>query len=153
MAQAVKHSQQTPRIVDGLCNRFGAPKEALLHHGQDMAIYVGLKGAQEDPAKFFDWLNQYAHLPFHSLPTTLYGAQVEKILSFPRDGCLSPWLFENLELAMKKSGCTVRKGLSLQKVFVEPCPVDSSQVRVSKVLLVDTDWLGKEEVVSVGKLF
>jgi len=65
---------------------------------------------------------------------------------------LSPWLFENLELALKKTRCAVRKGMSLQKLFVEPCPEDSSQVRVSKVLLVDTASL-KEEVVSVGKLF
>eukprot|EP00746_Dinoflagellata_sp_MGD_P159446 gnl/MRDRNA2_/MRDRNA2_86705_c0_seq1.p1 gnl/MRDRNA2_/MRDRNA2_86705_c0~~gnl/MRDRNA2_/MRDRNA2_86705_c0_seq1.p1 ORF type:complete len:843 (+),score=122.37 gnl/MRDRNA2_/MRDRNA2_86705_c0_seq1:187-2715(+) len=152
MAQAVKHSQQTPKIVEGLKVHYGVPTEALLHHGKDKAIYVGLRGAQEDPAKFFEWLNQYAHLPFHSLPTHLYGPQVEKILSFPRDGCFSPWILENLELAMQKAGCNLRKGMALQKIFVEPCPVDSSQVRVSKVLLVNIHSR-REEVVSVGKLF
>ncbi|KAL7575146.1 hypothetical protein ACA910_018639 [Epithemia clementina (nom. ined.)] len=121
MQQACLHSQRVPKIIDKVCEALGLPPRAFLIRDPDRAVYIGLKGTSEQASKHFDWLNEYANIPYHHLDKPEnFSNLVHEALAFDRDGALNPFMFENFQRAFEKVGIEYRQGWVLNRIFVKP---------------------------------
>jgi len=138
MRHTVEHAKKTHDIVSAVSAKTGVSKEAFLIQGQEKACYVGFEGASSTPDAHFTWLNKYTEIPFYKIDhTKAFGKDVSEVVTFPRDGLMSPWIIDNLKcLLSKQSNGIVRENLQVVKLLVKK--TENNGVKVTKVIWKDT---------------
>lgn len=106
---------------------------------------------EKKAGEHFEWLNEYADIPFHNIPTDQFGSLVTEVLSFPRDGALNPWMFENFYTAFQQLGIHHGKGWFLDCIYVQPNEKEPHRVTCTKAQLRH-QATGKTKVIAVKKL-
>jgi hypothetical protein len=150
MAQACLHSQRVPKIVETACEKLGIPTRAFLIRDPSRAIYIDVEG-QKKAGEHFDWLNQYADIPYHSLDPSVFGPLVTEALGFNRDGALNPWMFENFHTAFDKLGIKSQKDWFLDCVYVKQDEAESHRL-VGKAARFENCANGDSKIVSFDKM-
>jgi len=138
MRHTVEHAKKTHDIVSAVAAKTGLPKEAFLLQGHEKACYVGFEGASSTPDEHFTWLNSYTDIPFYKIDhTKAFGKDVNEVVTFPRDGLMSPWIIDNLKnILAKQSGGRVQENMQVTKILVKKSA--NNGIQVTKVVWKDT---------------
>ena len=150
MAQACLHSQRVPQILERVCETLRLPMHAFLRREPDRAVHIEVDGCKQE-GNYFDWLNKYAYLPYHSLDPSTFGSLVTEVLAFDRDGAFNPWMFENFHRAFEMVGIEHRTGWFLDCLYVNPDSQESHRLVGTAARFVNMNT-GQFKVVSFDKM-